>query len=571
MSTPKEFAPGVVIDVDNLIETRMLIQANSGGGKSHALRKLCEVTYGATQQIIIDVEDEFHTLRERYDYVLAGQRGGDCPADCKSAAMLARRLLELNVSAIISIYELGAQRQRFVKLFLEALLEAPRELWHPALIVLDEAHLFAPEQGHGNAMSTGAVIDLMTRGRKRGFAGVLATQRISSLSKSAAAECNNKLIGRCSIDVDRKRAAAELGIDGKKEILSLRTLKPGEFYAFGPSLSDEVTTIKVGAVATSHPRAGQRSTKPTPPRERVKKILAQLADLPQEAAEELKTVAELQGRVRALEQQVKDGPAPAPAKPAKVIEKSVVRDQDLARIEKLTARVDALSGGLADVVSDLQGLGVAIADAVRSARAPIPEERPAARPIPRHPWPVDGGDPNPRFIPAPKRPARHPAAVTDDGKGLGKCARAILYALGLRHPTPLSRIQAATLAGYSHTSSGYGNALSELNTAALIHKSADGLALTALGLEASPPTDQPADPSALLDVWVRQLKSPKVGAMLSALVEAGSEGLERSELAEQVNLSPTSSGYGNNLSKLNSNGLIRKTGTRVVADSLFLR
>ena len=35
------------------------------------------------------------TLRERFDYVLASQRGGDCPADTKSAAMLARRLLAI--------------------------------------------------------------------------------------------------------------------------------------------------------------------------------------------------------------------------------------------------------------------------------------------------------------------------------------------------------------------------------------------------------------------------------------------------------------------------------------------
>ncbi len=118
--------PGIDIDVQRLIETRMLMQANSGGGKSYAIRKLCEVTYGGAQQLIIDVDGEYHTLREKFDYVLAGQRGSDCPADVKSAAMLARRLLELNVSAIIDIYELGAQRGRFVKAFLEAMMQAPR-------------------------------------------------------------------------------------------------------------------------------------------------------------------------------------------------------------------------------------------------------------------------------------------------------------------------------------------------------------------------------------------------------------------------------------------------------------
>jgi DNA helicase HerA-like ATPase len=55
------------------------------------------------------------------------------------------------------------------------------------------------------------VIALMDSGRKRGFCGVLATQRISKLSKDATAECNNKLIGR-SVEADAKRAGEELGL-----------------------------------------------------------------------------------------------------------------------------------------------------------------------------------------------------------------------------------------------------------------------------------------------------------------------------------------------------------------------
>ena len=58
------------LNVQRLIETRLLLQANSGGGKSWALRRILEQTHGDVQQIVIDVEDEFHTLREKYDYVL---------------------------------------------------------------------------------------------------------------------------------------------------------------------------------------------------------------------------------------------------------------------------------------------------------------------------------------------------------------------------------------------------------------------------------------------------------------------------------------------------------------------
>src|SRR5262245_43478774 len=139
--TKPTLGQGAPINIDKLVESRLLLQAHSGGGKSWAIRRLLEQTYGSVQQILLDVDGEFHTLREKFDYVLAGQKG-DCPADIKSAALLARRLLELNVSAIVDIYELGTQRKLFIKRFLDALVHAPRDLWHPALVIVDEAHMF---------------------------------------------------------------------------------------------------------------------------------------------------------------------------------------------------------------------------------------------------------------------------------------------------------------------------------------------------------------------------------------------------------------------------------------------
>lgn len=281
------------IDLPTLIDSRLLVQANSGGGKSWLLRRLLEQSHGKVQQIVIDLEGEFSTLREKYDYVLVG-RGGDTPADPKSAGLLARKLLELNVSAIIDLYELPHhERKRFVKVFLESMVNAPKELWHPAIVVIDEAHIFCPEKGHSEAME--AVIDLATRGRKRGFCAVLATQRLSKLHKDAAAECNNKLVGRTGLDIDMKRAAEELGFTSKEQYLSLRSLAPGEFYAFGPAISMEVTKVTIGEVKTTHPKVGMRGlVKATPPTENIKKVLGKLADLPKEAEQEARTVSALQ-------------------------------------------------------------------------------------------------------------------------------------------------------------------------------------------------------------------------------------------------------------------------------------
>jgi nucleotide-binding universal stress UspA family protein len=51
------------LSVEQFLETRGLLQANSGGGKSYALRRIIEVLCGRVQQIIIDTEGEFASLR----------------------------------------------------------------------------------------------------------------------------------------------------------------------------------------------------------------------------------------------------------------------------------------------------------------------------------------------------------------------------------------------------------------------------------------------------------------------------------------------------------------------------
>jgi DNA helicase HerA-like ATPase len=57
------------------------------------------------------------------------------------------RLLELGVSAVIDLSELGPDRPAYVAKFLDAMINAPRELWHAVLVVVDEAHRLCPEKG----------------------------------------------------------------------------------------------------------------------------------------------------------------------------------------------------------------------------------------------------------------------------------------------------------------------------------------------------------------------------------------------------------------------------------------
>jgi len=530
---------GTNIDLSKLIESKLLVQANSGGGKSWALRRILEQSHGKVQHIILDSEGEFGTLREKYDYVLAG-KGGDTPAEPRSAALLARKLLELQVSAIIDLYELHPQeRKRFVRLFLDALVNAPKELWHPVIIVIDEAHTFAPEKGQSEAMD--AVIGLAALGRKRGFGVILATQRISKLNKDAAAECNNKLIGRASMDIDMKRAADELGFTGREQILSLRALKPGEFYAFGPAISDDVQKVTVGTVATTHPKAGSRSlTKVVPPTDAIKKVLGQLADLPHEAEKEARTVGEFQTRVRQLEAE-KRALERQPGKPDQgAIERAVAaaqqqKDREFA-MERRTqaAEIARLSKTLAQIGKLVGAEPPPITARVENA----PQPRPTA--------------------PAPTPPTITTPVLDADGSITAPRQR-ILDALAWLESLDVlqaEKAQLGVLADQSPRSSGYTNNLGALRSAGLISYPTPGLiALTEQGRALASAPSAPLSSEDIHESIRRKISRPQ-WAILEALIADYPADLSKQELAECSGQSFTSSGYTNNLGALRSLGFL---------------
>ncbi len=578
----------LAIDVERLVQTRALLTANSGAGKSWALRRLLEQTHGQVQQLVIDPEGEFYTLRERFDYVLAG-RGGDCPAEPRSAALLARRLLELGASAVLDLYELAPRdRVRFVRLFLESLIDAPRALWHPCLVVIDEAHAYAPEKGHGEAESAEAVARLMAQGRKRGFAGVLATQRLSKLAKDVAAEANNLLIGRAALDVDLRRAAEALGL-AKAEWPRIRSLAAGQFFAFGPALCEEVRLVAVGDVATSHPQAGARAAPPPPPREKVQRVLAKLADLPAEAQAEARTADELRAQLRLrdrelgqLKRDMEHAVAGAVLADPEAIERARSEGrnevaQGVAReAQQLVARVvGSAEAGRRRAAAALDQALAQIKLAADALREPI--EVPELQAVQARREPAGGAGarrhaqaPGVRRA-APVRPAR---GTEPPAEGLTAPRQRILDTLlwlegiGIDQP---SRTQLALWCDVSPTSGGYFNNLGGLRSAALIEYPTGGtVTLTAEGRAIA----HESDPTTVEQM--QAMLCEKVGAaraaILRALIEVYPADLSRDELAERIGVSPTSGGYFNSLGSLRTLGVLDypSPGQVVALPVLFL-
>jgi hypothetical protein len=258
-----------------LIGSRAVIQGASGAGKTYAIRRILETTHGRMQHIVFDVEDELFTLRERFDYVLIGGDGADAPLSEDTAGELAITLLELGVSAILQLNDLGlAGQRRVIARFLSGLMKAPRSLWHPILITLDEAHRYAPQSAP--VESSEAIVNLATAGRKRGFGALFATQRLSQLSKDVLGQCPNRIMGRVDQALDRRVAADTLGFSASSaEAQSLMQLSH-EFWVVGPAFAPQPRRMRFSPAVTTHLSAGHDNVPPPPTPEKLRALLGRL-------------------------------------------------------------------------------------------------------------------------------------------------------------------------------------------------------------------------------------------------------------------------------------------------------
>jgi hypothetical protein len=322
------------VDLEELLATRLLVQGNSGSGKSHLLRRILEQSAPHVQEVVIDPEGDFVSLADRFGHLVIEADRSLAELEC-----IAGRVRQHRVSAVLNLESLEPDMQmRAAASFLNALFEADRDHWYPVVVAVDEAQLFAPAlAGDGSdearKASLGAMTNLMCRGRKRGLAGIIATQRLAKLAKNVAAEASNFLMGRTFLDIDMARAADLLGMD-RRQAETFRDLERGHFIALGPALSRRPLAVEVGAVATG-PRAGTPTLLPLPEqagRDARELILAPVpspaapsrrAPAPQATTSE---ILDQLARRRSPRAAVEDVPPPVPADALEAVFRAVARE-----------------------------------------------------------------------------------------------------------------------------------------------------------------------------------------------------------------------------------------------------
>jgi len=254
------------LDLEELLSTRLLVQGNSGSGKSHLLRRLLEQSAPWVQQVVIDPEGDFVTLADRFGHLVI-DAADHSEATLARAADRARRH---RVSVVLNLDSVEVEAQlRCAAAFLGGLFDADRDAWSPVMVVVDEAQLFAPAMAgeasdEARRAALGAMTNLMCRGRKRGLAGVIATQRLAKLAKNVAAEASNFMMGRTFLDIDMARAADLLGME-RRQAEAFRDLERGHFVGLGPALSRRPVAIQIGGVETESRSAGPQLLAPPAP------------------------------------------------------------------------------------------------------------------------------------------------------------------------------------------------------------------------------------------------------------------------------------------------------------------
>jgi len=255
----------VTLHLEELLATRLLVQGNSGSGKSHLLRRLIEQSAKYVQQVIIDPEGDYVQLADRFGHVVIAAQD----YSAKGMEEIGARVRQHRYSAVLNLESMpdidGQMRQ--AACFLRGLFDADREHWHSVLVFVDEAQIFAPSGTEGSddarKATLAAMVNLMCRGRKRGLCGIIATQRLAKLAKNVAAECANFLMGRTLLDIDMARASDLLGMDKKKAEI-FRDLTPGRFIGLGSAIARRPIEISIGSVETFG-RGGTPTLVPPPP------------------------------------------------------------------------------------------------------------------------------------------------------------------------------------------------------------------------------------------------------------------------------------------------------------------
>lgn len=258
---------------------RCLTVGQSGSGKSYLSRSVIESFVEKSYHVIVlDPEGEYYSLREKYDFIIAGCNEDECDLvfkeslenidECEfktkliSAEELAEKIIKNKINVILDLNPLDySGKQKIASLFLNGILKYASDLPSPLVLFIEEASVFA-QKGSKKTEANECMESLKAiskLGRKRGICSFYNTQRITQLHGDMRSEFTDYLMGFCATRADILRNAEYLGNLKEKEATRLfKGLKnTHKFISFGSGFdhskqTDNLIKFKSNTVKTKH-------------------------------------------------------------------------------------------------------------------------------------------------------------------------------------------------------------------------------------------------------------------------------------------------------------------------------
>jgi hypothetical protein len=342
------------------------VAGTKGSGKTYTAGVLVEELLGAgVPVVVLDPLGVWYGLRHDagggaggFPIVILGGEHGDRPLLPTAGEIVAEYIVRSGQSVILDMsgFAANAEQDRFVtdlmhKLF--RLKAADKSALH---LVIDEADMFVMERPQGNEMKLlGATKTIVTKGRSRGLSMTMITQRPQSIAKAAIEEADVIFCHRMQGLRAVKAMQAWTDLYATKEQAttffdSLPTLADGECWVWSPAFLKIFERHQIRRKKTFDssrtPDPGETTRQP---KKAAAVDLDKLTTEMNATAEAAKAndPGELRRKIVGLEKELaaaKTAKAPAaPAGKTKIVEKLVVKDGQIERLEKLQERMAGAS------------------------------------------------------------------------------------------------------------------------------------------------------------------------------------------------------------------------------------
>lgn len=516
------------------------ILAVRGAGKSNLAAVMAEEMHRLRMPfVVVDPVGSWWGLRGSadgkspgLDVPIFGGRHGDVPLEKTGGQVLADLVVDDRVSCVLDISEFSeTDKIHFLIDFAERLYRRNTEPLH---LFLEEADDYCPQRPmREQARLLRAWENVVRRGRSRGLGMTMITQRSAALNKNVLTQIETLFVLRTTSPQDRKAIEGWIEYHGQaREVLeTLPRLQAGEAWVWSPAWLQLMRRIQVRRRQTFDSAATPKESRGARPAATLANVdLAKVRERMAATIERAKQEdpRELRRRVAALERELAAARVQKPETKVETVERAVVKPAELARVEKLIERVEALADRATDAGAQLGAEIQKLTSAVAAAK-PGPPSGPTSysrRILPSR-------SPEQVLLNPPRVPQTALESLSSPGRG---GLQRMLTALAQR-PQGLSSQQLGIRAGLSSRSGTFDTYLSRARKAGWITGDRGLLRITDSGLHALGSFEPLPTGRELLGYWLSELGQGGASRMLGALADAHPRALDADALGAAAGLS----------------------------------